>query len=144
MKNTNENTAAELAEKNIRPSFQRVRILAYMKENLCHPTVEKIYHDLHTEIPSLSKTTVYNTLNLFVEAGLVRVLNIEDNETRYDIVMKSHGHFKCESCGEIFNFRINLDDFAADELGGFRINDRNVYFKGICPACQKAKNKEVE
>ncbi|MGE4497538.1 MAG: Fur family transcriptional regulator [Deferribacterales bacterium] len=143
MKHTNEETAAELAEKNIRPSFQRVRILAYMKENLCHPTVERIYQDLHAEIPSLSKTTVYNTLNLFVESGLVRILNIEDNETRYDIVMKSHGHFKCESCGKIFNFRIDIDSFNTEELGGFRINDKNVYFKGICPECRKEENKEA-
>jgi len=144
MKISLEETAKELSERNIRPSIQRVRILAYMKENLCHPTVEKIYNDLHPEIPSLSKTTVYNTLNLFLAAGLVRMLNIEENEIRYDIVMKTHGHFKCESCGEIFNFRINIDDFPADDLNGFTIKDKDVYFKGVCPKCRKEKVKEAE
>ncbi len=70
-----------------------------------------------------------------VSAGLVRVINIEDNETRYDIVTENHGHFKCEDCGSIFNFKIDFKCFSADELEGYRIDDRNVYFKGICPGC---------
>jgi Fe2+ or Zn2+ uptake regulation protein len=58
--------------------------------------------------------------------------------------MKTHGHFKCESCGEIFNFRINIDDFPADDLNGFTIKERDVYFKGVCPKCRKEKVKEAE
>ena len=134
-----EEIAAELAENNIKPSFQRVKIFTYMKENLCHPTVDKIFTELSREIPSLSRTTVYNTLSLFVQNGLVKLLNIEENEARYDIVMHSHGHFKCETCGDVINFAINIDEISAEGLGGFRINDRNVYFKGICKACL-AKN----
>jgi Ferric uptake regulator family. len=44
------------------------------------------------------------------------VLTIEDNETRYDIKMPNHGHFKCELCGKIFDFAVNIDNFMTDEL----------------------------
>ena len=125
----------ELKRKNITPSHQRVMILRYLVENQCHPTVDQIFSALRSQIPTLSKATVYNTLNVFIEAKLVRVLSIEENETRYDIVMKNHGHFKCESCGSIYNFAVDIDRFETKELQEFRITEKNVYFGGICPAC---------
>ena len=127
--------STELITKNIRPSFQRLKILEYLIKNPCHPTVDQIYKDLQSEIPTLSKTTIYNTLDLFHEAGLVQVLTIEDNETRYDIITKTHGHFKCEKCGAISNFTVDIDSLIPEELTGFKVMDKNVYFKGVCPKC---------
>lgn len=127
--------SAELSKRNIRPSFQRIKVLEYLIKNQFHPTAEEIYAGLQGEIPTLSKSTIYNTLNTFMEAGLVKVLNIEDNETRYDIITETHGHFKCEECGGIFNFNINIDSFTTEELKGFKVIDKDVYFKGICPKC---------
>lgn len=98
-------------------------------------TVDRIFTDLQKDIPTLSKTTVYNTLWILVEAGLVRVITIEDNETRYDIEVENHGHFKCESCGTIYDFRIDINSLNPGDLNNFKISDKNVYFKGICPRC---------
>ena len=127
--------SAELKNRKVRPSYQRFKVLEYLNKNQCHPTVDQIFKDLQSEIPTLSKSTIYNSLNLFLKSGLIRVINIEDNETRYDIITKNHGHFKCESCGKIFNFSIDLNFFKTEELSGFKIIDKNVYFKGICPKC---------
>ena len=91
----------ELKEKKIRLSYQRVKILDYLNRNRTHPTADEIYTGLIAEIPSLSKTTVYNSLNSLVKANLVQELTIEDNENRYDIVTETHGHFKCEKCGTL-------------------------------------------
>lgn len=132
----------ELKNKNIRLSHQRLKVLEYLTENQNHPTADQIYNGLHDDVPTLSKTTVYNTLNSLTEAGLVRVINIEDNETRYDINTHNHGHFKCESCREIYDFNIDIDSFHTDQLDGFKTNDKSVYFKGLCPQCQNEKNKE--
>jgi len=125
----------ELKVKKIRLSHQRLKVLEYLILNQCHPTVDHIYNGLHKEVPTLSKTTVYNTLNSLTEAGLVRVINIEDNEIRYDINTNNHGHFKCESCKNIYDFNIDIDSFNSDDLKNFSINDKNVYFKGMCPQC---------
>ena len=124
-----------LLQKNINLSYQRMKVLEYLTQNHCHPTVDQIHADLKIEIPTLSKTTVYSTLRVLIEAELVRVITIEDNETRYDIKTESHGHFKCESCGEIYNFNIDVDSLKSDDLHGFKIDDKDVYFKGVCPNC---------
>lgn len=124
-----------LTNNKIRPSFQRIKVLEYLINNQHHPNVDQIYKDLQSEVPTLSKATIYNTLNLFVKAGLVKVLSIEDKETRYDIVTETHGHFKCEECGTIFNFKVDSGLLATDELAGFKVVDKNVYFKGICSKC---------
>jgi Fur family peroxide stress response transcriptional regulator len=133
--------ANELKKRNIRLSPRRLRVVAYLCQNLVHPTVDQIYVDLHREFPTLSRTTIYNTLHLLAEAGLVRVLSIDDNETRYDIVTELHGHFRCGECGAIFNFGLNPDALAADGLEGFKVTDKDVYFKGVCPKCLSNINK---
>jgi len=131
----------EIKQKGINLSHQRLKVLEYLYQNQCHPTVDQIFIDLHKDMPTLSKTTVYNTLRILVGAGLVRVITIEDNETRYDIIVENHGHFKCESCGTIYNFRFNVDLLVSEDLNSFKIDDKNVYFKGICPSCLSNENK---
>ncbi len=134
----------ELRLRNIHLSHQRLKVLNYLTLNHCHPTVDQIFTDLLQEIPTLSKTTVYNTLRILVEAGFVRVITIEDNETRYDIEIENHGHFKCESCGTIYNFEIDINSLASKDLTDFKTNDKNVYFKGICPRCLSNIIKQVK
>lgn len=135
MKPTLEQIKQLLKTRNISLSYQRLKVLEYLVQNRCHPTVEQIFTDLQKDIPTLSKTTIYNTLRILEESGLVRAIAIEDKETRYDIAVESHGHFKCESCGTIFDFPIDMDSLIPEDLSKFMINDKNVYFKGLCPGC---------
>jgi len=135
LKLTFEDLSRELKNRNIRISHQRLKVLEYLMINRSHPNVDQIYNDLQKEVPTLSKTTVYNTLNTLIDAGIVRVINIEDNETRYDIISENHGHFKCESCGNIYDFNIVIDSFRTEDLDDFKIKDKAVYFKGICKRC---------
>ena len=131
----------ELKKKNIRLSHHRLKVLEYLSSNLNHPTVDKIFVDLQKEVPTLSKTTIYNTLDVLVKAGMARVVTIEDNETRYDIITENHGHFKCERCGSIYNFAIDLSEYNSQDLAGFDVFERSVYFKGICYGCLLNKFK---
>ncbi|TLG77170.1 Fur family transcriptional regulator [Culicoidibacter larvae] len=126
-----------LREKEIRPSYARVRILEYFYKNHNHPSVGMIYDELHPYIPSLSKTTVYNTLNLFIEHKIIEALGIDLNELRYDIYQQTtHGHFKCESCQKIFDVDLKIDDQISKDLSGFEITEKNIQFKGLCPDCK--------
>jgi len=90
-----------LNEKGIKPSLSRIKIYQYLDVNRVHPTVEVIYNDLVKELITLSKTTVYNTLKLFQENNIIRVLNVGEGEQRYDLTDDNHMHFKCLKCGEI-------------------------------------------
>lgn len=135
MKHSTNNIAEYLLKRHIRPSYSRVKIMEYIVNKRTHPTVEEIYSALLNELPTLSKTTVYNTLNVLMEAKLIRLISIEENETRYDADLSEHGHFKCEKCGRIYDFSISLDNNVIEGLNGFLIDDKNVYFKGVCINC---------
>ena len=125
-----------LIKNGIKPSFQRINIFDYLLKNRTHPTVDKIYKELVNEIPTLSKTTVYNTLNLFHEKGIVLIINIEDNETRFDAYTSNHGHFKCNKCGEIFDFELSENMLNFVNLKDYSVDEQHVYLKGICPNCK--------
>ncbi len=131
----------ELQKYGIRLSKRRLQVVEYLCANPTHPTVEQIFADLHQAIPTLSKTTVYNTLKLLENSGLLRPLGIEDNEIRYDLVTQNHGHFKCQSCGEIYNFQIDIEAAPTQGLSQFKIDSKDVYFKGTCPKCLLNINK---
>ena len=68
-----ENVGEYLKKNGIKPSIQRMRIFQYLMDNHTHPTVDDIFQNLSPEMPTLSKTTVYNTLNKFV-----RIKNIQE------------------------------------------------------------------
>jgi Fe2+ or Zn2+ uptake regulation protein len=134
--NHNSNLTEKLHQKGIRASYHRVRILEYLYQCHSHPTVEDIFAELSPEIPTLSKATVYNTLHTFIDAGLVREINIAVNAQHYDVMMEPHGHFKCTSCGKIFNFEVDINNAVVSGLQGFAVQKRDVYFSGLCPGCQ--------
>ena len=106
--------------------------MEYLYNAKTHPKVEEIYSALKKEVPSLSKNTIYNTLNYLSELNIIKSLIIDENEARFDGVTDNHGHFKCSKCGKIYDFDINMDALAADRLDNFEINEKTVYFNGNC------------
>ncbi len=121
----------------IKPSFQRIKIYEYLMDSKEHPTVETIYNALNGQIPTLSKTTVYNTLKVFIEKGIAMAITIDDNEVRFDADIGVHGHFKCEKCHTIYDFRISMEVAANDELDGFEVRDQQMFYYGICKTCKE-------
>ena len=135
-----EELSNELKKNNIRLTHQRLKVLEYLSNSKSHPTVEQIYNALKKEVPSLSKTTIYNTLNYLAELNLIRVLAIDENEAHFDAATETHGHFKCKTCGKIYDFDINMNSCETEELENFEIHEKLVYFKGICSGCLSNKN----
>jgi Fur family transcriptional regulator, peroxide stress response regulator len=130
-----------LNEHEIAPSIQRVKILEYLRNYKTHPTADMIYQDLVKEIPTLSKTTVYNTLKAFSEKGILIQLSLFDNEIRYDFDTENHVHFKCNECGNIFDLDCCCDNYKDEMLNGHKITEHHVNLKGICSSCLKGDNK---
>jgi Fe2+ or Zn2+ uptake regulation protein len=124
-----------LAGKNIKPSLHRIKVLEYLLSHQTHPTVDEIYSDLVNDVPTLSKTTIYNTLKLLVQAGIVRRVTIEDHETRYDAIVENHGHFKCVECSRVYDFKIDVEQLVTPDLDQFKVSEKSVYYKGTCPGC---------
>ena len=128
-----------LKEKDISPSVQRIRVLEYLQNSKNHPTIDNIYNDLVKEIPTLSKTTVYNILKLFSEKNVARTFRIGNNEARYDGDTSIHGHFKCNKCGIIYDFNVNIDELKFSGLDKFKINEYHIYLNGICKKCEAVR-----
>lgn len=127
-------TTAEILKKNnIRPSVIRVMVYDFLRNTDSHPTADEIYNELAPSVPTLSKTSVYNTVRILADAGLSKSITIDGMQTRYDADVSTHGHFLCNCCSKVYDFR--LDTPPAAELDGFRINSRQVYYSGVCPDC---------
>ncbi len=125
---------------NIRPSVQRIAILKYLLEHRIHPTVDDIYLALNPTMPTLSKTTVYNVLRNLVENGAVLALTIDEKNVRYDADTNSHAHFRCQSCGELYD--IEQPTMSDGNASGFKIENVHVYYWGKCPKCLQIGSKE--
>lgn len=129
----------------IQPSMQRMAILEMLAAERCHPSAEEIYNRLLPSIPTLSRTTVYNTLHLMAEKNLVHEIEIEPGVTRYDLAMRApHGHFLCRGCGRIFDIALTVS--PDDVPGEFAADTVDVFCRGLCPECiaaSKSANKDI-
>ncbi|MDH8677878.1 Fur family transcriptional regulator [Fusibacter bizertensis] len=121
----------------IKPSYQRIKIYEYLMQNKDHPTVESIYNALNGQIPTLSKTTVYNTLKIFIDRGIAMAITIDDNEVRFDAFVETHGHFKCQHCHQVYDFNVNFEGAVGDQLDDFDILEQQMFFYGICKNCRE-------
>jgi Fur family transcriptional regulator, peroxide stress response regulator len=127
--------------KGIKPTYQRTAILGFVLNNRTHPTIKSLHDKLVKSIPTLSKTTLYSTLELFAAKGLVTPLTIDQSEARYDGMTSPHHHFSCERCGRIIDIDVSCATSRRGEIEGHRIKEVHGYFKGICKDCLKQINK---
>ena len=125
-----------LQSKKIKPTFQRLAILKYLHDHKTHPSVERIYSFLIKQIPTMSRTTIYNTLNMFVQKGLVNLILLSPTEIRYDGDTTFHHHFLCDSCKSIIDIHADCEYGKIGEIQGHKINEVHGYFKGLCHNCQ--------
>ena len=124
-----------LLDAGIRPSAQRIEILEYVSSCESHPTADEIYSFLVKENPTLSRTTVFSSVKLLAEKGLINDIDISSESTRYDTVSRApHAHFMCRKCKRIFD--VPLDMSALTVPVDFSCDNVIVFFKGICPECK--------
>ncbi len=124
-----------LNEHGIAPSIQRIKILEYLFNFKTHPTADMIYRDLVKDIPTLSKTTVYNTLKAFTEKGILTALQMFDNEIHYDYDTDRHIHFKCNTCGRIYDLENHFQNLKNSNIEGHLITEHHINLRGTCKSC---------
>jgi len=141
MKHTTHTSLKELLNKpTLRKTAQRQAIYNYLTASCEHPSAEDIYQALKPQHPTLSLATVYNTLTLLVDAGLVTPLGtIGDNKTQFDANLHPHLHLYCTKCKAFMDFESPLlDDMKAyviEQSDYDIINSRHIY-QGVCPNCK--------
>lgn len=103
-----------LEQRGIRPTSQRMKVAEILLTTPRHLTAEQILATLRQSSGHVSKATVYNTLNLFVEQGLAREIHADPERCVYDSTMAPHHHFQNVDTGEMIDIR--PEDLSFDRL----------------------------
>ena len=128
----------KLIEKGVHPSAQRLAIMEYLMCNHTHPTVDEVYKNLCNKIPTLSRTTVYNTLRLLSEHRAAQMITIDDHHVCYDGNTEPHVHFYCKTCGKVYDLYDEPTPRLVEtkSINGHVVDEVQLYYKGICAECQ--------
>lgn len=122
---------AVLREHGIQPTTQRVAVAEYVLGTDAHSTADVVWARVKDRLPMISRATVYNTLNLFVEKGLVRVYALTEGAQVFDPKTQPHHHFVDETTGAIHDVPWDaLSVLGVDDLDGVEVADFQVVLRG--------------
>lgn len=120
-----------LREHGIQPSAQRIAVAEYVLETDEHPSADQVWARVGARVPMLSRATVYNTLNLFVEKGLLRQLVLAEGRVVFDPKLERHHHFIDDQTGRIHDIpwqALRVSD--VDKLEGVDVREYQVVLRG--------------
>ncbi len=126
-----------LANHGIRPSSQRLAVLSVLVASEEHPSAEQIFAKLKKIQPLISRSTVYNTVKLFVSKKLIDAVNTDPNELRFDFIETPHAHFQCRQCGTVYDVPVDMSSLPKFNKPGFITEGTSLYYIGLCPECAK-------
>jgi Fe2+ or Zn2+ uptake regulation protein len=116
----------------------RVMLLAALEQDRSHPTAEQLYEKLRLAHPSLSLSTVYQTLDAFIRTGLCRRVSDTGDCLRVDGTPPNHDHAICRTCGMIFDIDRQLFPRPAPPVllpRGLTVTGLRVEYDVICASC---------
>jgi len=126
---------------------QRQLILRIIQQARGHLDADEIYQQARQRSPSISLSTVYRSLQLFKELGLVEEHQFDGMRRYYETTPRSkHHHLVCLGCGRIFEFKCPSAEKLKSRISreeGFKITDAEVRLVGYCPECQRRLSNNV-
>jgi Fe2+ or Zn2+ uptake regulation protein len=141
-----EDLIALLRERGQRVTSQRLVILRELRRHGGHASAEEIHRAVHRDLPGTSVPTVYAALDLLVELGLARKLDLGLGMALYDSRTQAHQHAVCRRCGRIEDLDLELDAHAlldqAGAGGGFEPRATELVISGLCAECAAAAATE--
>jgi Fur family iron response transcriptional regulator len=115
----------------IHPTLQRLAVAACVLGTGAHPTADQVLVQVRRRHPTISRATVYNTLNLFLEKGLLRTQILRENTIAFDPNTTAHHHFVDEETGKVYDVPWKAIRVSGHErLRGFRVREFQVVMRG--------------
>jgi Fur family iron response transcriptional regulator len=120
-----------LSERGIQPSAQRVAVAQYVLHTGDHPSADEVWARVRTRFPQISRATVYNTLHLFADKGLLRELVLAEGKVVFDPNVARHHHFIDDSTGRIHDVPWGaLKVSNVHQLNEWDVRDYSVVMRG--------------
>ena len=120
---------------------QRALILEIIRQGEGHPDADEVYRQAREKQPNLSLSTVYRTLRMFKESGLVKEVHFDESHHHYEVKAPlEHHHLVCLGCGRVIEFQYPLSRYVkrnVPEAKDFDVSDTEIHMKGYCPECRQ-------
>jgi Fur family peroxide stress response transcriptional regulator len=136
---------ATAKDRGIKLTPQRLEVFRKVASSLEHPDAETVHRAVHARMPSVSLDTVYRTLWMLSDVGLVATLGVRRESVRFDANPSKHHHYVCVQCGL-------TRDFESDDLHSLRLPgtvtalgsvlSTQVEVRGVCATCARKSNKK--
>ena len=126
-----ENSISILRRCGIQPTPQRMAVVDYILKTSAHPSADEVLANVRNGCPTLSRATVYNTLNLLVEKQLIKTQILKEGLVVFDPNIQQHHHFIDEDSGQIYD--VPWDTFEVpkiDSLADYEITEVQVVVRG--------------
>ena len=131
----------QLRELGLTPTIQRLAVLQSLENTRQHPTADQVLAAVRKTFPSVSRATVYNTLEVLTKAGVIQQITIDPAVARYDADIGPHAHFRCRICSTVYDIvmdkDVNLDEYVA----GHHVEAVRTYAYGVCAKCLRKEAK---
>jgi Fe2+ or Zn2+ uptake regulation protein len=121
-----------------RVTSQRLVILRELRRRRRHASAEQIHQAVRAQLPGISAPTVYAVLELLVELGLARKLDVGVGTSLYDARLERHHHMVCRRCGAVEDLDAALDAESAVRSAratGFQPEHADLVVSGVCGSC---------
>ena len=120
-----------LRQCDIQPTPQRIAVVEYVLHSKTHPTADDVLSFARKKCPTVSRATVYNTLNLLVEKGLIGMQTIKEGAVVFDPNVERHHHFVDETTGDVYDIPWDqLEVKGKEKLKDFEIFEYQVILRG--------------
>ena len=136
---------ARLKDLGIRLTPQRMAVAEVVLNSGDHPTVKDIFERVKDFSPYITLATVYSTLSVLAEYGIIRELPFQ-RQSRYDANLSPHVNLACTQCGTVIDANVGREE--VEQLGGmlkeqakFEVVGQRVDFYGLCAWCAAAKHR---
>jgi len=121
----------KLNQYGIQPTPQRIAVADFVLKTDTHPTADEVWAIVRQRCPTLSRATVYNTLNLFAEKGLLKLPPIKEGVAVFDPHVAPHHHFIDEETGTVYDVPWEAVSVAGEKtLDGYEVREYQVVLRG--------------
>ncbi|VVB63969.1 Ferric uptake regulator family protein [uncultured archaeon] len=140
MKELDSSIIKAFRERGYKATPQRIAISRFVLHNHTHPTAQRIYSEVKKVYPTVSLATIYKTIQILEEVGLIQELNLPKDQTRFDPKMEPHAHLICLQCKKIIDWINPLISQIIDRASieaGFIAAGQNFDIFGVCLDCNR-------